>query len=734
MNLKSLFLICTGAIAAVFAVLAFRIAFLELQTYRSSQKGEVGVDLVSAALTAMEKVSLERAPSNGIMGDPQPDQPALRASLDRARAESDLAVSRLRSLLEANPSERHRVALRRLGETVTQLRLGRSSVDAVAGRPRENRRPDAIRAAVRSMIRVVLELGPAVLDLSSEAERADPALSNPLMVAYLAAELREQAGQLGSEITVSLATRRRLDDLEIEDLDRSLGRIEVLHDLLKQRIQPYLDDPKIGQAASRVDTAYFGDGLAFVERTIEGGKLSGDYGMTTAEFAARYVPSMTAILDLRDLVLDAARGQAGATRARARAFLLTVAAGYALLLAILAMMLLRLGRRVIDAFETTTGIVVAIADGKLDTAVPTAPRKDEIGKLLHSIQVLKDGMIKRRQMETALVLSEARFRSSMHHSAIGMALVGLDARWIDVNAALCSILGYSCEELRGADYPSIVHPDDRQEGQEFVRRMLEGHLSSYEIERRLVHKDGHTVWTQLNVSLIRDDEDAPHYFVLQFQDIGERRRAAEVTSRLAAIVESSDDAIIGKSLDGIVMSWNSGAERLYGYTKDEATGRPVSFIRAPEHDDDTDMILARIKRGERVDHYETARRHKGGTLVQVSLTVSPIKDTAGRIIGASAIARDIGERKKAEEEREKLISELQDALSKVKTLSGLIPICASCKKIRDDRGYWNQIEIYIREHSQAEFSHGICPECMKNLYPEVWEQLVAKGIDGQGNS
>jgi len=101
--------------------------------------------------------------------------------------------------------------------------------------------------------------------------------------------------------------------------------------------------------------------------------------------------------------------------------------------------------------------------------------------------------------------------------------------------------------------------------------------------------------------------------------------------------------------------------------------------------------------------------------------VSPIRDGVGNIIGASAVARDITERKHAEEERERLVTELQAALSKVKLLSGFLPICSACKKIRNDQGYWEQVEIYIRDHSEAEFSHAICPDCFRELYPGYTE-------------
>jgi PAS domain S-box-containing protein len=145
------------------------------------------------------------------------------------------------------------------------------------------------------------------------------------------------------------------------------------------------------------------------------------------------------------------------------------------------------------------------------------------------------------------------------------------------------------------------------------------------------------------------------------------------SSLLAAIVENSDDAIASKTLDGIVTSWNRGAERLFGYTAAEMIGRSITILIPSDRSDEEPAILERIRRGERVTHYETIRRRKNGALVEISLTVSPVRDNAGRIVGASKIARDITERRRAERERELRFGELRH---RVKNLLAMVQALA----------------------------------------------------------
>jgi PAS domain S-box-containing protein len=142
-------------------------------------------------------------------------------------------------------------------------------------------------------------------------------------------------------------------------------------------------------------------------------------------------------------------------------------------------------------------------------------------------------------------------------------------------------------------------------------------------------------------------------------DISDRKRADAHGQRLASIVESSEDAIVSKDLNGIITSWNSGAERLFGYTAEEVIGKPITILIPPDRIDEEPEIIKRVRQGERVGDYDTVRRRKDGGLIDISLTVSPLKDADGRIIGASKIARDITERKRAQEQQKLLVNEMK---------------------------------------------------------------------------
>ncbi|MEA3070695.1 MAG: hypothetical protein QOD29_2141 [Alphaproteobacteria bacterium] len=193
-----------------------------------------------------------------------------------------------------------------------------------------------------------------------------------------------------------------------------------------------------------------------------------------------------------------------------------------------------------------------------------------------------------------------------------------------------------------------THPEDRAKWKGAIDRAID-RKSDYEVEFRIVLPDAATKYIHTVGHPVLNPSGDLVQFVGSSTDITERKRAEQATRLLAAIVESSHDAIVSKSLNGVITSWNKGAERLFGYAAEEAVGQNITLIIPPERRDEERTIVDQLTRGERIDHFETVRMRKDGSLLDVSLTISPMKDASGSVVGASKLARDITERKRAEE-------------------------------------------------------------------------------------
>ena len=213
-----------------------------------------------------------------------------------------------------------------------------------------------------------------------------------------------------------------------------------------------------------------------------------------------------------------------------------------------------------------------------------------------------------------------------------------------------------------------VHPDNAASVKETIERASQDG-NDFEHEYRLVMPDGAVKHVHV-VARAERDESGKLGFVGAVMDTTERERGEQATRLLAAIVESSHDAIVSKDLDGIITSWNQGAERLFGYASEEAVGQNILLIIPPGRRDEERAIIERLTRGEQVDHFETVRMRKDGSLLDVALTISPMKDAAGRVVGASKLARDITERKRAEEALRQTQADLAH-LSRVTTMGEL---------------------------------------------------------------
>jgi PAS domain S-box-containing protein len=241
------------------------------------------------------------------------------------------------------------------------------------------------------------------------------------------------------------------------------------------------------------------------------------------------------------------------------------------------------------------------------------------------------------------------FRDVFDASPIGIAVENLDGQPLFVNPAFCSFLGFTAEELRRKHCVDFSPAEDAEKDWALFQQLKAGSIDHYQMEKRYFRKDGSLVWGRLSISLL-NGRSSPLVLAM-VEDITEKKAAEEARYRHAAVVESSDDAIVSGDLDGTIVSWNAGAQKIYGYTESEAIGKHISILVPNDlPGDEEKKILERLKAGGRIEHFETIRVTKTGKKINVSLTISPIKDASGRIVGVSGIARDVTERKQAEQE------------------------------------------------------------------------------------
>ena len=292
-----------------------------------------------------------------------------------------------------------------------------------------------------------------------------------------------------------------------------------------------------------------------------------------------------------------------------------------------------------------------------------SPVTDQDG-IVRGVFCIVNETTERVKADAALRESEERLRAIFAQSAVGIALGDLTGKLISVNDHFCQIVGRRRDELIGIQMQDITFAEDLPENQRLFKHMVETG-ESFEIEKRYVRGDGSLVWVLNSVSAIRDDQGNMSQAVAISADIGERRHAQEVERHLASMIASSNDAILGIDLDMTITSWNAAAEKLYGYSEDEVVGRTVLMLVPDDRREEEPTILRQIKAGRIVEPYETQRLRKDGRLVEVLLSVSPIRDVNGRVIGASKTAHDITARKDADRLRSILVNELHHRVKNI---------------------------------------------------------------------
>jgi diguanylate cyclase (GGDEF)-like protein/PAS domain S-box-containing protein len=358
------------------------------------------------------------------------------------------------------------------------------------------------------------------------------------------------------------------------------------------------------------------------------------------------------------------------------------------------------------SIKAITAIISLFTAIVLLRSLPQALALPNLIQLITANQNLEREIIEKQRIEEALRESHESFRSAFDSAAIGMALVGLDGRWLQVNRALCEITGYSKEELLSTTFQEITHPNDLKTNLNHISQVLNGEIRYFQLEKRYFHKDGHIVWVLLSSSLFRDISGQPLYFIAQILDITERKRVEETLKQQACIFENISDGILITDLSGRIIDCNPATERMFGYARVEVLGKMQELFHQAENSTTiTQNIIEQIlDTGRWAGEINFTRKDgKEGICEKV---VVPLYNEQGQPTGTIEVNRDITERKQAEAALKRVNEQLS---SWVKELEARNNEIALLSKMSD----------FLQACLTAEEAYKVIAHHVQSLFPEI---------------
>jgi len=335
----------------------------------------------------------------------------------------------------------------------------------------------------------------------------------------------------------------------------------------------------------------------------------------------------------------------------------------------------------------------------------------------------------RKSAAEALRQTEGHYKLMVEHASDLIYNVDSRGYITFVNPATVRMMGYLPNEVVGRRYVEFVRPDfQKRAGRLFITQFLRKTPSVYN-EVPIRAKDGRELWLGHNVGLIFKNDEVVGFHVVS-RDITELKRAQESLQeseeKYRTLVQNLAEGVGIVDGEERFRFANAAADTIFGVPAGSLVGRSLQKFMDPNEFEKVREQTVKRRKGEAAS-YEIQIIRPDREKRHLLATVSPFIGNEGTYVGAIGIFRDLTERKRAEQERESLIEELKTALENVRTLDGLVPICAHCKKIRDDKGYWNQLEKYIVDHTDAKLTHGLCPDCAQLYFPGIAAKTTPGG-------
>ncbi len=353
--------------------------------------------------------------------------------------------------------------------------------------------------------------------------------------------------------------------------------------------------------------------------------------------------------------------------------------------------------------------------------VTISPVVTEQRQTTHFVFVIRD-ISERMLAEKELRDREEKYRGLVMYSNDPIFSFNPDETYRFVNEAFARRFGKTPEDFIGKTPHDVFFHDEAENRLELVRKVFKTRETN-EVESQIVDKRGATVYYVTTADPVKDNQGRVLYVSCISKDITERKNTELRLRQLSQAVEQSPASVMITDTEGLLRYVNPKFVEITGYHPGEVLGNNPRFLKSGLMPPEEYIRLWNDITSGKTWKGEFHNKKKNGELFWELATISPILNAQGETTHYIAIKEDITERKKADEERERMIAELQEALEQIKTLKGIVPICANCKQIRDDEGFWQQVESYVEKHTEAQFSHGICPVCVEKLYPKYAKKL-----------